>query len=54
MRRDLIVWRENQGRETEEKIGIKKVCIVNKNYLFVNSVYLPTHLPYLTTEAEPI
>ncbi len=47
MRRDRIVWRENQGRETEEKIGIKKVCIVNKDYL-------PTHLLHLTAEAEPI
>jgi len=54
MSRDRIVWRENQGRETEEKIGIKKVCIVNKDYLLANSVYLPTLLLHLTAEAEPI
>ena len=35
--------RENQGRETEERIGIKKACMVNKDCLLVNSGCLPNH-----------
>jgi hypothetical protein len=26
-----FICRENQGRETEEMIGIKKACMVNKD-----------------------
>ena len=43
MHRDRIVCRENQGRETEERIGIKKTCIVNKDCLLVNSACLPNY-----------
>ena len=34
---------ETGGRETEERIGIKKTCIVNKDCLLVNSACLPNH-----------
>ena len=43
MHRDRIVCRENQGRKTVERIGIKKACMVNKGCLLVNSGCLPNH-----------